>query len=489
METYGPSQSYTVRPGDTLWGISQQFLGGGQNWHGLYDNNRQVVGGNPNLIRPGQVLNFAGAQRPQTSNGFGPPGVAKLDMSMGYDPTQGFNGSTGTYGNGSTALNSPGLNFLPPGVTGVDQGARQGGQGYSHYTENRGPYDAHDLMNQGYTTIDYTDQGARPSGPGSPYYGDRRSGGGNIGLQELGNGAFRLLQAPFDANRQMPGVQVPTGPVSNFINKTFGDMFKSNPDMKGRPGYQRTNEWKRAHAGDASALSGLEPITPSQISGPVNPVMDDGVPLLPNTNTNKFFYGTPDATGVQPMRDRTVPPTASFNPRGGFGGVQPPQQTIIPGSNDNLPQAPSDRFVTPAQFDEMAGRARPIALADTSFMVNPADSGAAQWNSAPAGTKVGDTFFRDGQWWQVKDIHDMGGQVNLPGQMPELQASPDSLPMMADQDLGGQLSYGNPSGQLGSGVPTGLLGAGQLGGLLGTGEVQGQVLPWRRPGVFGGFGR
>ena len=47
--------SYTVRPGDTLSRIAfRKGVDGG--WRALYAANRGVVGGNPNLIFPGQVL-------------------------------------------------------------------------------------------------------------------------------------------------------------------------------------------------------------------------------------------------------------------------------------------------------------------------------------------------------------------------------------------------------------------------------------------------
>ncbi|MFD7985753.1 transglycosylase family protein [Kitasatospora indigofera] len=50
-------RSYTVQPGDTLGGIAgSQGVAGG--WGELYDGNRSVVGGDPDLILPGQVLNL-----------------------------------------------------------------------------------------------------------------------------------------------------------------------------------------------------------------------------------------------------------------------------------------------------------------------------------------------------------------------------------------------------------------------------------------------
>lgn len=51
-----PPQTYTVKPGDTLWGIATALEGGGNNWQKIYNANKGVIGGNPNLIKPGQVL-------------------------------------------------------------------------------------------------------------------------------------------------------------------------------------------------------------------------------------------------------------------------------------------------------------------------------------------------------------------------------------------------------------------------------------------------
>ena len=49
-----PGRTYTVRPGDTLSAIAAG-LGIGD-WRALYEANRSVIGPNPDLIRPGQVL-------------------------------------------------------------------------------------------------------------------------------------------------------------------------------------------------------------------------------------------------------------------------------------------------------------------------------------------------------------------------------------------------------------------------------------------------
>jgi hypothetical protein len=47
---------YTVKSGDTLQKIARRFLGSTSRWKEIYDDNRKVIGSNPNLIFPGQVL-------------------------------------------------------------------------------------------------------------------------------------------------------------------------------------------------------------------------------------------------------------------------------------------------------------------------------------------------------------------------------------------------------------------------------------------------
>jgi nucleoid-associated protein YgaU len=46
-----------VGSGDSLSGIAADLdVTGG--WHRLYDANQQVIGDNPNLIKPGQILDL-----------------------------------------------------------------------------------------------------------------------------------------------------------------------------------------------------------------------------------------------------------------------------------------------------------------------------------------------------------------------------------------------------------------------------------------------
>ena len=48
--------TYTVKRGDTLWGIAARYLGNGSRWPQIYNANKAVIGSNPNLIRVGQVF-------------------------------------------------------------------------------------------------------------------------------------------------------------------------------------------------------------------------------------------------------------------------------------------------------------------------------------------------------------------------------------------------------------------------------------------------
>lgn len=53
--------SYTVVSGDCLWKIAKQFYGDGGKWSVIYNANKSMIGGNPNLIYPGQVLTIPAA--------------------------------------------------------------------------------------------------------------------------------------------------------------------------------------------------------------------------------------------------------------------------------------------------------------------------------------------------------------------------------------------------------------------------------------------
>jgi nucleoid-associated protein YgaU len=62
-EITAPVQIHTVAPGDSLWDIAEARLGHGTSdavlhraWQMIWATNRDVIGADPNLIRPGQQL-------------------------------------------------------------------------------------------------------------------------------------------------------------------------------------------------------------------------------------------------------------------------------------------------------------------------------------------------------------------------------------------------------------------------------------------------
>ncbi|NNL48237.1 MAG: LysM peptidoglycan-binding domain-containing protein, partial [Acidimicrobiia bacterium] len=54
----GGGDTYTVASGDSLSAIAARY---GISWQELYEANRALIGGDPNLIQPGQVLVIPGS--------------------------------------------------------------------------------------------------------------------------------------------------------------------------------------------------------------------------------------------------------------------------------------------------------------------------------------------------------------------------------------------------------------------------------------------
>jgi nucleoid-associated protein YgaU len=49
-------RTYTVRPGDNLSRIAKEVYGDASRWKDIYEANKSLIGANPDLIKPGQVL-------------------------------------------------------------------------------------------------------------------------------------------------------------------------------------------------------------------------------------------------------------------------------------------------------------------------------------------------------------------------------------------------------------------------------------------------
>lgn len=58
--TAAAPRTYTVQPGDNLSAISQRFYGNANRYTDIYNANQGVIGPNPSLIHPGQVLTIPG---------------------------------------------------------------------------------------------------------------------------------------------------------------------------------------------------------------------------------------------------------------------------------------------------------------------------------------------------------------------------------------------------------------------------------------------
>ncbi|MCM1227686.1 MAG: LysM peptidoglycan-binding domain-containing protein [Clostridium sp.] len=56
VSTKETPKTYTVVSGDCLWNIAKKFYGDGSKYKKIYEANKNIIGANPNLIYPGQVL-------------------------------------------------------------------------------------------------------------------------------------------------------------------------------------------------------------------------------------------------------------------------------------------------------------------------------------------------------------------------------------------------------------------------------------------------
>lgn len=56
VNTQSKPKTYTVKQGDCLWNIAKKYYGDGSLYTKIYNSNKKIIGSNPNLIYPGQVL-------------------------------------------------------------------------------------------------------------------------------------------------------------------------------------------------------------------------------------------------------------------------------------------------------------------------------------------------------------------------------------------------------------------------------------------------
>lgn len=112
----GEVTKYVVKPGDNLWNISKDLMGGGEKWGQLYQMNHDVIGANPRLILPGQELSIPSADG----------GASGVLANSGVDPSQhmaaaqtGAQAPVGATGQEATTAAAP--DAMPQGQT-IEQG-------------------------------------------------------------------------------------------------------------------------------------------------------------------------------------------------------------------------------------------------------------------------------------------------------------------------------------------------------------------------------
>lgn len=56
VDSASTPKTYTVKKGDCLYNIAKSLYGNGAKYTDIYSANKSIIGSNPNLIKPGQVL-------------------------------------------------------------------------------------------------------------------------------------------------------------------------------------------------------------------------------------------------------------------------------------------------------------------------------------------------------------------------------------------------------------------------------------------------
>lgn len=78
------SQTYVVVKGDCLYTIARKIYGDGSKYIAIYDANRGVIGGNPNMIYPGQILTIPSAPEAASAVASANAGKKKEEQPRGF---------------------------------------------------------------------------------------------------------------------------------------------------------------------------------------------------------------------------------------------------------------------------------------------------------------------------------------------------------------------------------------------------------------------
>ena len=89
------ARSYTVQPGDTLYGISQRYWGNGKYWPALYQANRSKIS-DPNLIYAGQVVTIPSGRHQASSAPAPSTSTSSTSASSTWAPSTADSASSGS---------------------------------------------------------------------------------------------------------------------------------------------------------------------------------------------------------------------------------------------------------------------------------------------------------------------------------------------------------------------------------------------------------